>query len=176
MNQNEYDNATITMTTIMIMITIIDMIKSIMTGMSNQTWEELGKGEEYFQVNVQEMDIIMTIGLKVFIVSKPEQARGPVQDPVYFATFRKAQEQAFHRKNNISPNLDVESSVSWTRPESINYEIEITIANFRAAQQLLAAQDNQEQLNQQAEQPILTGATHTPQIEAPDYFQLLSTG
>ncbi|KAA6383714.1 MAG: hypothetical protein EZS28_020761 [Streblomastix strix] len=68
---------------------------------------------------------------------------------VYWVAIRTAYEEAFHRILNISLNLDKESSVSWTCPESINQERDIPIINFRTAQQLLAAQDNQEQLNQQ---------------------------
>ncbi|KAA6400292.1 MAG: hypothetical protein EZS28_004179 [Streblomastix strix] len=44
--------------------------------------------------------------------SRQEQTRGPVQDPVYRAVTRTAQEEAFRRINNISPNLDEKSSVS----------------------------------------------------------------
>ncbi|KAA6357374.1 MAG: hypothetical protein EZS28_047100 [Streblomastix strix] len=62
---------------------------------------------------------------------------------------RAVQEEAFRVANRISPNLDEESSVSWTSPESINQERDTPIANFRTARQLFVAQDNQEQLNQQ---------------------------
>ncbi|KAA6365431.1 MAG: hypothetical protein EZS28_039043 [Streblomastix strix] len=62
---------------------------------------------------------------------------------------RTAQEDAFRIANDISLHLDEESSVSWTSAESINQERNTPIENFRTAQQLLAAQDNQEQLNQQ---------------------------
>ncbi|KAA6373129.1 MAG: hypothetical protein EZS28_031345 [Streblomastix strix] len=62
---------------------------------------------------------------------------------------RAVQEEAFSVVNRISPNLDEESSVSWTSPESINQERNTPIPNFRTAQQLLVAQDNQEQLSQQ---------------------------
>ncbi|KAA6353540.1 MAG: hypothetical protein EZS28_050933, partial [Streblomastix strix] len=80
------------------------------------------------------------------------QALSPVQTvigaPVYMPNLRTAQVDAFRRVNDISPNLDDQSSVSWTSPESINQERDTSIANFRTAQQLLTAQDNQEQLNQ----------------------------
>ncbi|KAA6369590.1 MAG: hypothetical protein EZS28_034883, partial [Streblomastix strix] len=85
--------------------------------------------------------------------NKQEQALCPVQTvsgaPVYMPNLRTAQEEAFRIANNISPNLDEQSSVSWTSPESINQKRNTPIANFRTAQQLLAAQDNQEQLNYQ---------------------------
>ncbi|KAA6325615.1 MAG: hypothetical protein EZS28_054047 [Streblomastix strix] len=93
------------------------------------------------------MDRIMMIELKVYIARR-EQAIPPVQTatgaPVYMSNLRIAQEEAIHRRNNISPNIDEDSSVSWTIPESINLVIDIPISNFRTAQQLLAAQDNQE--------------------------------
>ncbi|KAA6388976.1 MAG: hypothetical protein EZS28_015495, partial [Streblomastix strix] len=82
-----------------------------------------------------------------------EQALSPVQTvtgaPVYMPGLRAVQDEVFRVANNISPNLDKENSVSWTSIESINQERDTPIANFRTAQQLLAAQDNQEQLNQQ---------------------------
>ncbi|KAA6385093.1 MAG: hypothetical protein EZS28_019380 [Streblomastix strix] len=175
-----------------------------------------------------------------------EQALLPVQTvtgaPVYKSNLLTAQEKAFRTTNNISPNLDKESSVSWTYPESINQERDAPIANFQTARQLLVAQDNQEQLNQQVniqiqqqinqlhevnreiqvqqqyvtinntqneqrqqievieveqttqqnrenipmneqgntnnenQQPTQTGATHTPQTEAPDNLQHQQTG
>ncbi|KAA6373743.1 MAG: hypothetical protein EZS28_030729, partial [Streblomastix strix] len=82
-----------------------------------------------------------------------EQVLPPVQTvsgaPVYMPGLRAVHEEAFRVANHISPNLDEESSVSWTSAESINQERDTPIANFRTAQQLLLAQDNQEQLNQQ---------------------------
>ncbi|KAA6378075.1 MAG: hypothetical protein EZS28_026398 [Streblomastix strix] len=72
--------------------------------------------------------------------NRREQTRRPVQDSVYIATLRTAQKEAFRRRNDISPNLDEESCVSWTSQESINQETDIPVANFRAARQLLAAQ------------------------------------
>ncbi|KAA6392882.1 MAG: hypothetical protein EZS28_011585 [Streblomastix strix] len=82
-----------------------------------------------------------------------EQVLPPVQivsgAPVYMSNLRTAQEEAIRTTNIISPYIDEESSVSWTSPESINQERDTPIANFRTAQQLLAAFDNQEQLNQQ---------------------------
>ncbi|KAA6354894.1 MAG: hypothetical protein EZS28_049579 [Streblomastix strix] len=83
-----------------------------------------------------------------------EQALPPVQTAtgalVYMSGLRTAQEEVFRIANNIFLNLDEESTVSWKRAESINQERDTPIANFRTAQQLLIAQDNQEQLNQQA--------------------------
>ncbi|KAA6357092.1 MAG: hypothetical protein EZS28_047381, partial [Streblomastix strix] len=85
--------------------------------------------------------------------NRREQARPPVQTaigaPVYIPGIRAVQEEVFRVENNISPNLDEESTVSWTSAESINQERNTPIVNLRSAQQLLAAQDNQEQLNQQ---------------------------
>ncbi|KAA6372490.1 MAG: hypothetical protein EZS28_031983, partial [Streblomastix strix] len=85
--------------------------------------------------------------------NRREQALPPVQTvtgaPGFMSSLRTAQENAFRVANHISPNLNEESSVSWTSPESINQERNTTIPNFRTAQQLLAQQDNQEQLNQQ---------------------------
>ncbi|KAA6363401.1 MAG: hypothetical protein EZS28_041072, partial [Streblomastix strix] len=82
-----------------------------------------------------------------------EQVIPPVQTisgaPTYLPGLRALQEEAFRVANRISPNLDEESSVSWISPESINQERNTPIPNFRTAQQLLAQQDNQEQLNQQ---------------------------
>ncbi|KAA6367010.1 MAG: hypothetical protein EZS28_037462 [Streblomastix strix] len=78
-----------------------------------------------------------------------EQAKEPIQDHVYLSTLQKAQEEAFRRRNSISLNLVEESSVQWTSLESINQEFDTPKANFRTAQQLLAAQDILEQLNQQ---------------------------
>ncbi|KAA6377412.1 MAG: hypothetical protein EZS28_027063 [Streblomastix strix] len=78
-----------------------------------------------------------------------EQARKLIQDHCYMSTLRKAQEEAFRRRNSISLNLVEENSVQWTILESINQEFDTPKANFRTAQQLLAAQDIQEQLNQQ---------------------------
>ncbi|KAA6370066.1 MAG: hypothetical protein EZS28_034409 [Streblomastix strix] len=82
-----------------------------------------------------------------------EQVIPPVQTisgaPTYLPGLRALQEEAFRVANRISPNLDEESSVSWTSPESINQEKNTPIPNFRTAQQLLAQQDNQEQLNLQ---------------------------
>ncbi|KAA6394460.1 MAG: hypothetical protein EZS28_010013 [Streblomastix strix] len=84
--------------------------------------------------------------------NRQEQALPPVQTvigaPVYMSSLRTAQEEAVRTANDISPNLNDESSVSWTSPESNNQEIEIPAANFRTAQQLLTAQDNQEKHNQ----------------------------
>ncbi|KAA6358403.1 MAG: hypothetical protein EZS28_046070, partial [Streblomastix strix] len=85
--------------------------------------------------------------------NRSEQVLPPIQTvsgaPVYMPGLRAVQEEAFRVANQISPNLDEESSVSWTSPESINQERNTPIPNFRTAQQLLVAQDNQEQLNQQ---------------------------
>ncbi|KAA6384848.1 MAG: hypothetical protein EZS28_019629 [Streblomastix strix] len=85
--------------------------------------------------------------------NKREQALPPVQTvtgtPFYMPNVRTAQKVAFRTANDISPNVDEESSVSWTSPESIYQERNTPITNFRTAQQLLAQQDNQEQLNQQ---------------------------
>ncbi|KAA6393670.1 MAG: hypothetical protein EZS28_010805, partial [Streblomastix strix] len=85
--------------------------------------------------------------------NRQEQVLPPVQTvsgaPVYMPDHRAVQDEAFRAANHISPNFDEESSVSWTSPESINEERNTPIVNFRIAQQLLAAQDNQEQLNQQ---------------------------
>ncbi|KAA6327005.1 MAG: hypothetical protein EZS28_053874, partial [Streblomastix strix] len=85
--------------------------------------------------------------------NRREQALPPIQNvsgaPVYMSSLRTAQENAFRVANRISPNLDEESSVSWTSPESINQERDIPIPNFQTARQLLVAQDNQEQLNKQ---------------------------
>ncbi|KAA6372954.1 MAG: hypothetical protein EZS28_031518, partial [Streblomastix strix] len=82
-----------------------------------------------------------------------ERALPPMQTatgaPVYMPGLRAAQEEVFRVENRISPNLDEESSVSWTSPESINQERETPIPNFQTARQLLVAQDNQQQLNQQ---------------------------
>ncbi|KAA6379185.1 MAG: hypothetical protein EZS28_025289, partial [Streblomastix strix] len=90
--------------------------------------------------------------------NRREQALPPVQTvtgaPVYMPNLRTAQEEAFRIANNISPNRDEESSVFWTSAESINQERNTPIANFRMAQQLLTAQDNQEQLNQQVNKQI----------------------
>ncbi|KAA6391068.1 MAG: hypothetical protein EZS28_013402 [Streblomastix strix] len=174
------------------------------------------------------------------------QTLPPVQTvtgaPVYMSSLRTAQENAFRVAIRISPNLDEESSVSWTSIESINQERDTPIPNFQTARQLLVAQDNQEQLNQQVniqiqqqinqihevnreiqvqqqdvtinniqneqrqqvdvidleqntqqnlenipmyeqgdtnngnQQPTQTGATHTPQTEAPDNLQHQQTG
>ncbi|KAA6358342.1 MAG: hypothetical protein EZS28_046131, partial [Streblomastix strix] len=85
--------------------------------------------------------------------NKREQVLSPVQTvsgaPVYMPGLRAVQEEAFRVAIRISPNLDEESGVSWASPGSINQERNTPIANFRTAQQLLTAQDNQEQLNQQ---------------------------
>ncbi|KAA6391587.1 MAG: hypothetical protein EZS28_012886 [Streblomastix strix] len=85
--------------------------------------------------------------------NRREQILPPVQTvsgaPVYLPGLRAVQEEAFRVANRISLNLDEESSVSWTSIESINQERDTPIPNFRIVQQLLAAQDNQEQLNQQ---------------------------
>ncbi|KAA6355987.1 MAG: hypothetical protein EZS28_048486, partial [Streblomastix strix] len=117
----------------------IEMIEII-----SQIWEEVEREGEQFQVKVQAMDKTMRIGLKTL---------PPVQTvsgaPTYLPGLRALQEEAFRVANRISPNLDEESSVSWTSPESINQERDTPIPNFRTAQQLLTAQDNQEQLNQQ---------------------------
>ncbi|KAA6309712.1 MAG: hypothetical protein EZS28_056452 [Streblomastix strix] len=43
---------------------IIDMKETEMIEMINQIWEEAERGEEQFQVKVQEMDRIMMIGLQ----------------------------------------------------------------------------------------------------------------
>ncbi|KAA6380750.1 MAG: hypothetical protein EZS28_023727 [Streblomastix strix] len=175
-----------------------------------------------------------------------EQALPPIQTatgaPVYTLGLRATQEKFFRVPICVSPNLDEENNVSWTIPESINQESDTPIANFRTAQQLLTAQDNQEQLNYQVkiqiqqqinqlrevirkiqiqqqdvavnniqneqrqqidvidleqntqqqieviprneqgninnktEQPTQTGATHTPQTEAPNNLQHQQTG
>ncbi|KAA6375742.1 MAG: hypothetical protein EZS28_028730, partial [Streblomastix strix] len=178
--------------------------------------------------------------------NRRDQVIPPVQTvagaPTYLPGLRALQEEAFRVANRISPNLDEESSVSWTSPESINQEKNTPITNFRTAQQLLTQQDNQEQLNQQVniqiqqqinqlqevnreiqiqqqdvtinntqneqrqeievidleqniqqridnipinqegdtnngnQQPTQTGATHTPQTEAPDNLQHQQVG
>ncbi|KAA6403566.1 MAG: hypothetical protein EZS28_000902 [Streblomastix strix] len=85
--------------------------------------------------------------------NRREQVLPPVQTvsgaPVYMQGLRAVQEEAFRVANHISLYLDEESSISWTSAESINQERDTPIANFRTAQQLLVAQDNQEQPNQQ---------------------------
>ncbi|KAA6354361.1 MAG: hypothetical protein EZS28_050112, partial [Streblomastix strix] len=85
--------------------------------------------------------------------NRREQVLPPIQTvsgaPVYLPGLRAVQEEAFRAANHISPNLDEESSVSRTSPESINQERDTPIPNFQTARQLLVAQDNQEQLNQQ---------------------------
>ncbi|KAA6399031.1 MAG: hypothetical protein EZS28_005448 [Streblomastix strix] len=114
----------------MITITIIDMIRNETAGTISQIWEEVGREKEKFQVKVQKINKTMNIGL---------QALPPVQTvtgaPVYMSSLRTAQEEAFRKANDISPNLDEESSVSRTSPESINYERDTPLANFQIAQQ-----------------------------------------
>ncbi|KAA6404282.1 MAG: hypothetical protein EZS28_000191 [Streblomastix strix] len=104
----------------------------------NQIWEEVEREEEQFQVKVREIDRIMMIGRQTVSGA-----------PVYLPGLRAVQEEAFRVANHISPNLDEESTVSWTSAESINQESDTSNANFRTAGQLLVAQDNQQQMNQQ---------------------------
>ncbi|KAA6378816.1 MAG: putative NOL1/NOP2/Sun domain family, member 2 [Streblomastix strix] len=124
--------------------------------------------------------------------NKREQALPPIQSvteaPVYISTLQTAQEEAFRIENNISPNIDEESSVSWTSSESINQERNTPITIFRTAQQLLALdvlnleqniqlnientpRNVEENINTEAEQPTQIGATHTPQTEQLDSLQ-----
>ncbi|KAA6376585.1 MAG: hypothetical protein EZS28_027891 [Streblomastix strix] len=84
--------------------------------------------------------------------NRREQALPPVQTvtlaPVFMSSLRTAQENAFRTAYNISPNLDEESNISQKNIKSNNQEFDTPVANFRTAQQLLAAQENQKQLNQ----------------------------
>ncbi|KAA6386486.1 MAG: hypothetical protein EZS28_017986 [Streblomastix strix] len=131
-----------------------------------QIQEDAEKEGEQSQVKVLQMDRIMRIGLKVYIATltdnnqkirifskRHDQALPPVQSvteaPIYMSYFRTAQKDVFRRRNYIFPNFDEKSSVSWTGPESICQELNTPIAIFRTALQLLTAQDNQEQLNQE---------------------------
>ncbi|KAA6402494.1 MAG: hypothetical protein EZS28_001975 [Streblomastix strix] len=56
-----------------------------------------------------------------------QQALPPMQTaigaPVYMPGLRTSQDEVFRVANRISPNLDEESSVSWTSPESIKGEM-----------------------------------------------------
>ncbi|KAA6373404.1 MAG: hypothetical protein EZS28_031067 [Streblomastix strix] len=85
--------------------------------------------------------------------NRRQQALPPVQTvtgaPVYISNLRTTKEEAFHMANNIYSYLIDDSSVSWTSQESISQERNTSIVNYRKAKQILAAQDNQEQLNQQ---------------------------
>ncbi|KAA6386225.1 MAG: hypothetical protein EZS28_018248 [Streblomastix strix] len=80
-----------------------------------------------------------------------EQAISPVQTVtealVYMSNLRKAQKEAFHRRNDIFPNLEEENSVSWTNSESINQKLDIPFADFLNAEQQFAEQENQQLLN-----------------------------
>ncbi|KAA6392374.1 MAG: hypothetical protein EZS28_012101 [Streblomastix strix] len=133
------------------------------TGMINQTLDEVEIEGVQFQMKVQEKDRIMMIESKVDIVKLIDNNQdnlefkamdenrigGLIQESVQRAAILTAQEEAYRRINNISPNLDEESNVSWISSESVNQERSTPITNLRTAQQLLAAQDNQEQLIQQ---------------------------
>ncbi|KAA6387834.1 MAG: hypothetical protein EZS28_016640 [Streblomastix strix] len=94
-------------------------------------------------------------GLRQFRIqhNRRKQVFPPIQTvpgaPVYMPGLRAVQEEAFPVANGISPNFNEESSDSRTSPESTNQERNTRIVNFRSTQLLLAAQNNQEQLNQQ---------------------------
>ncbi|KAA6365753.1 MAG: hypothetical protein EZS28_038722 [Streblomastix strix] len=72
------------------------------------------------------------------------------------SNLRTARDEAFRRQNNIFSNLDEQSSDSWTSAVLIIQEdlVNEEIANFQTAQQLLAQQDNEDQLNQQMNSEI----------------------
>ncbi|KAA6366962.1 MAG: hypothetical protein EZS28_037512 [Streblomastix strix] len=105
----------------------------------------------------REMEIQQLRQFRVFY-NRREKVLPPVQTatgaPVQVSILRTAQEDAIRRVNNICPNLDEESSVSWISAESINQEKNTPFANIRTAQQLFAAQDNQKQLNLQVNKQI----------------------
>ncbi|KAA6363924.1 MAG: hypothetical protein EZS28_040549, partial [Streblomastix strix] len=63
-----------------------------------------------------------------------EQALPPIQTvigaPVFISSLRTAKENAFRVANRISPNLDEESSISWTNPESLTKSSTNSSINF----------------------------------------------
>ncbi|KAA6396262.1 MAG: hypothetical protein EZS28_008216 [Streblomastix strix] len=113
-NQMKMAITIITMFMIMTTTIIIDMIESGTAGMICQIWKEVGKGREQHRVKVQVIDKTMVIGLQVYTAKFRNNISGA---SVYMPGLQAVQKEAFRTANDISPNLDEESSVSWTSPE-----------------------------------------------------------
>ncbi|KAA6389402.1 MAG: hypothetical protein EZS28_015075 [Streblomastix strix] len=113
--------------------------------------------------------------------NRREQSLSPVQTvtgaPVYMLNIRTVQEEAFRIANNISPNLDEQSSVSWTSPESINQERNTSFVSPKLRRK---EEGHLSEVKPQA-QILLLSQTRTrsktnsadSQVRAPGRFQLM---
>ncbi|KAA6365211.1 MAG: hypothetical protein EZS28_039263 [Streblomastix strix] len=117
-----------------------------------------------------------------------QPALPPVQTvtgaPVYMSNLQIAKEEAFHMANNISPNLDEESSVNRevqiqqqdviinNAQNEQSEQIDVINLEQNIQQDIVDTPRNEEgNTNNEAEQSIQTGTIHAPQTETPDNLQ-----